>query len=242
MSQVVRRATHAGSWYTDDRTELAGQLSSWLSKVQPTDCGAARAIIAPHAGYLYSGPTAAVSRQEERAFVPVVPHTALSRCCHAALANLRCVRAHLNVCARASLASGPITTCHATACGASSCWALRTTSTLPSAYSPPAPSTPPRCDPSASTTPFTMRSRRRVPLTRWIWPWTSASTHSRCTCRTLRTSWASASTRSFPSWWAPSLRLPRRAMVRCVHTLSAGAQRRQAPHARARAVSCCCAC
>jgi len=59
MTQLVRRATHAGSWYTDDRADLAGQLSSWLAQVQPTDCGAARAIIAPHAGYSYSGPTAA---------------------------------------------------------------------------------------------------------------------------------------------------------------------------------------
>ena len=55
---MSRRATHAGSWYSNDRAELAGELAGWLSEAQVT-CGAARAIIAPHAGYSYSGPTAA---------------------------------------------------------------------------------------------------------------------------------------------------------------------------------------
>jgi len=53
-----RRASHAGSWYTADACELRDQLTSWLGDAQ-FSCGAARAIIAPHAGYSYSGPTAA---------------------------------------------------------------------------------------------------------------------------------------------------------------------------------------
>jgi len=53
-----RRATHAGSWYSGDGAQLAGELNGWLSEAEVT-CGKARAIIAPHAGYSYSGPTAA---------------------------------------------------------------------------------------------------------------------------------------------------------------------------------------
>ena len=53
-----RSATHAGSWYSNDRAKLAGELAGWLDEAQVT-CGRARAIIAPHAGYSYSGPTAA---------------------------------------------------------------------------------------------------------------------------------------------------------------------------------------
>ena len=58
-----RCAYHAGSWYTDDGDELNRQLGDWLSKARSTpnsDVGAsARAIIAPHAGYLYCGACAA---------------------------------------------------------------------------------------------------------------------------------------------------------------------------------------
>ncbi|KAK7473680.1 hypothetical protein BaRGS_00035077 [Batillaria attramentaria] len=50
----VRRATHAGTWYTDVREELSGQLDGWLAKAKDTQ-KPARAIIAPHAGYYYCG-------------------------------------------------------------------------------------------------------------------------------------------------------------------------------------------
>ena len=53
-----RSASHAGSWYTSDGAELAEQLTGWLDDAQST-CGPARAIIAPHAGFSFSGPTAA---------------------------------------------------------------------------------------------------------------------------------------------------------------------------------------
>jgi len=55
-----RHAGHAGSWYSDNRDELDKQLTKWLQAVTPAGellpaCG----VIAPHAGYSYSGPTAA---------------------------------------------------------------------------------------------------------------------------------------------------------------------------------------
>lgn len=70
MSSTVRRANHAGSWYTVNGPKLNSELSGWLSNVdselestkspdyRPPIQGC-KAIIAPHAGYSYSGPTAA---------------------------------------------------------------------------------------------------------------------------------------------------------------------------------------
>jgi len=63
---IYRKATHAGSWYTGNKTALDSQLSSWLAAVHPTagedfapPIKGCKAIIAPHAGYSYSGPAAA---------------------------------------------------------------------------------------------------------------------------------------------------------------------------------------
>ncbi|KZP31273.1 UPF0103-domain-containing protein [Athelia psychrophila] len=65
-SQTSRQATHAGSWYTENGTQLDGELSGWLAAVnssaekqfEPPIKGC-KAVIAPHAGYSYSGPAAA---------------------------------------------------------------------------------------------------------------------------------------------------------------------------------------
>ena len=65
-SGYIRRAKHAGSWYSSDRTELDGTLSSFLeeaaseSSTEDLDTPL-RAVICPHAGYSYSGLTAAYS-------------------------------------------------------------------------------------------------------------------------------------------------------------------------------------
>lgn len=63
---VTRAASHAGSWYSDHGPTLSKQLDGWLNQVDSTIEGignipqpGARAIIAPHAGYAYSGPTTA---------------------------------------------------------------------------------------------------------------------------------------------------------------------------------------
>ncbi|KAG6336955.1 hypothetical protein ID866_2149 [Astraeus odoratus] len=62
----TRRATHAGSWYTGDGHRLEKELTEWLESVDPTDeqgfkppIAGCKAIIAPHAGYSYSGRAAA---------------------------------------------------------------------------------------------------------------------------------------------------------------------------------------
>jgi len=63
---AARRATHADSWYVGDDKKLNSQLSSFLDAVKPapdegfsTPIHGCKAIIAPHAGYSYSGPAAA---------------------------------------------------------------------------------------------------------------------------------------------------------------------------------------
>eukprot|EP00455_Lapot_gusevi_P045740 TRINITY_DN5896_c0_g3_i6.p1 TRINITY_DN5896_c0_g3~~TRINITY_DN5896_c0_g3_i6.p1 ORF type:complete len:325 (+),score=69.16 TRINITY_DN5896_c0_g3_i6:84-977(+) len=62
MSEARRSASHAGSWYSSDSDILSSQLSGWLSLAEESKCDSpARAIISPHAGYSYSGPTAAYS-------------------------------------------------------------------------------------------------------------------------------------------------------------------------------------
>ena len=82
-----RRATHAGSWYSTRRDQLAAQMSGWLEQANACT-GAARAVIAPHAGFSYSGPTAAWAYKHvsptgiRRVFVlgPSHHHYMLSRC------------------------------------------------------------------------------------------------------------------------------------------------------------------
>ncbi|TPX58182.1 hypothetical protein PhCBS80983_g03287 [Powellomyces hirtus] len=68
---LIREATHAGSWYTSSGKALGKELATWLAAVPnplpetdtPLPIGTCRAIIAPHAGYAYSGPTAAWAYQ-----------------------------------------------------------------------------------------------------------------------------------------------------------------------------------
>lgn len=88
---MKRRATHAGSWYSGKGSELASELSCWLDEAEAT-CGPARAIIAPHAGFSYSGPTAAVAYKHmkpavvRRVFIlgpshsAYLPQCAVTRC------------------------------------------------------------------------------------------------------------------------------------------------------------------
>ncbi|KAI0793463.1 MEMO1 family [Abortiporus biennis] len=60
----TREASHAGSWYTADGKKLDSELSGFLAAVHPNKefsppVKGCKAIIAPHAGYSYSGPAAA---------------------------------------------------------------------------------------------------------------------------------------------------------------------------------------
>jgi len=57
---TTRRASHADSWYSGDARVLDKELGDWLHGI-PLQASPARAVICPHAGYRYSGPTAAHS-------------------------------------------------------------------------------------------------------------------------------------------------------------------------------------
>lgn len=63
----LRRASHAGTWYSDAARELAAQLHSWLRAAEEESGGSdtcpVSAIIGPHAGFRYSGSTAAFAYQ-----------------------------------------------------------------------------------------------------------------------------------------------------------------------------------
>lgn len=59
MSTVVRKAVHAGSWYESNPAKLGVELDGYLHEGKvATTVGLVKAIIAPHAGYRYSGRTA----------------------------------------------------------------------------------------------------------------------------------------------------------------------------------------
>jgi len=47
---MSRKASHAGSWYSENKSELTDQLNNWYTPVKIQNNIKARAIIAPHAG------------------------------------------------------------------------------------------------------------------------------------------------------------------------------------------------
>lgn len=62
MDELIRQAAVAGSFYPADSRELKRMLEQFLAQAerqQPEFAYAPKAIIAPHAGYIYSGPVAA---------------------------------------------------------------------------------------------------------------------------------------------------------------------------------------
>lgn len=58
--QPVRRAVVAGSWYPGEAAALTREVDRYLSAVPPAVAGGTvHALVAPHAGLMYSGPVAA---------------------------------------------------------------------------------------------------------------------------------------------------------------------------------------
>lgn len=54
--KTTRHASHSGTWYSSEAEDLASQIQQWLGAVpDPSGGPSPRAIIAPHAGYRYSG-------------------------------------------------------------------------------------------------------------------------------------------------------------------------------------------
>ncbi len=60
MTQAIRRSVIAGSWYPGTESRLAATVDAYLQQAQVPDLpGELVGLIVPHAGYTYSGPTAA---------------------------------------------------------------------------------------------------------------------------------------------------------------------------------------
>ena len=59
LQQRIRPPAVAGMFYPADPAHLARDLDNMLTRVSPGEPPAPKAIIAPHAGYIYSGPVAA---------------------------------------------------------------------------------------------------------------------------------------------------------------------------------------
>lgn len=57
--EKVRQPAVAGSFYPAEPSVLRGMIEGFLYEVEPVHRPAPKAIIAPHAGYVYSGPIAA---------------------------------------------------------------------------------------------------------------------------------------------------------------------------------------
>jgi len=60
----VREPFVAGRFYTRDRIELAQQISAYINNAVESNIGEICAIIAPHAGYIYSGEVAACAYRQ----------------------------------------------------------------------------------------------------------------------------------------------------------------------------------
>jgi hypothetical protein len=60
MKDNIRKAAFAGSWYPNDPVELSEQISAFLNNVEYQNLNV-KAVIVPHAGYMFSGQTAAYS-------------------------------------------------------------------------------------------------------------------------------------------------------------------------------------
>lgn len=56
---TIRKPVVAGLFYPSDAHELQTLVNQYLKEIQPSTAPAPKAIIAPHAGYIYSGPIAA---------------------------------------------------------------------------------------------------------------------------------------------------------------------------------------
>jgi AmmeMemoRadiSam system protein B len=66
----VRRAAVAGTWYPDNPARLIGGLDAYLAGADVLTEAPPRAIVAPHAGLMYSGPVAAYAYNAARLSQP----------------------------------------------------------------------------------------------------------------------------------------------------------------------------
>jgi AmmeMemoRadiSam system protein B/AmmeMemoRadiSam system protein A len=59
LPHVIREPAVAGQFYPSDSTQLESVISSYIEAATDSDTRRVRGLVSPHAGYVYSGPTAA---------------------------------------------------------------------------------------------------------------------------------------------------------------------------------------
>ena len=64
--ELLRRAAVAGSWYPGVASQLSTEVDRYLADARVDSVPPLRAVVAPHAGLMYSGPVAAWSYQAAR--------------------------------------------------------------------------------------------------------------------------------------------------------------------------------
>lgn len=67
MDKLIRQPAVAGMFYPADADELASSVQHYLAEASPQPGPVPKALIAPHAGYVYSGPVAA------SAYIQLIP-------------------------------------------------------------------------------------------------------------------------------------------------------------------------
>jgi AmmeMemoRadiSam system protein B len=77
MTQIIRRPAVAGMFYPSDPAELAQMLDEMLADAKAVDTPTPKAIIVPHAGYIYSGPVAATAYRRIKALAPHITRVIL---------------------------------------------------------------------------------------------------------------------------------------------------------------------
>jgi len=55
--EIIREASHAGSWYKDDPEQLHQELDKYMQNADKTipEGKTLRGVVGPHAGIMYSG-------------------------------------------------------------------------------------------------------------------------------------------------------------------------------------------
>jgi MEMO1 family protein len=64
MAGIIRKSIVAGSFYPADPGDLQELINEFLEKAETSDIGNIKALISPHAGYVYSGQVAAYSYKQ----------------------------------------------------------------------------------------------------------------------------------------------------------------------------------
>lgn len=77
MTQIIRRPAVAGMFYPADPDELGKMVDTLLANAKAIDSPLPKAIIVPHAGYIYSGPIAASAYRRVKALAPQITRVIL---------------------------------------------------------------------------------------------------------------------------------------------------------------------